>query len=101
MARKFAKKFYDSKEWKACREAFRALKLGICERCGSAEGTEVHHKRELNEININDVNVTMGFDNLELLCRRCHALHHNRGREATREDVCFDENGNVVCRVMG
>ena len=101
MARKFAKKFYDSKEWKACREAFRAFKMGICERCGSAEGTEVHHKRELNEININDVNVTMGFDNLELLCRRCHALHHNRGRKVTREDVCFDENGNVVCRVMG
>jgi RNA polymerase-binding transcription factor DksA len=36
MARDFSKKFYNSKEWAKCREAFKQSKYGICERCGQA-----------------------------------------------------------------
>ena len=96
MARKFAKSFYNSKEWKQCRDAFKASKFGICERCGNANGTEVHHKIELNEMNINDPNITLNFKNLELLCQTCHAIHHNSKYGSTRYDVKFDENGDVV-----
>ena len=29
----WAKQFYNSKEWQACREAYIASKQGLCERC--------------------------------------------------------------------
>lgn len=98
MARKFAKSFYNSKAWKECQKAFKAYKLGICERCGSASGTEVHHKIKLTEDNINDPQVTLNFDNLELLCQTCHAQHHNRKHGFVRDDVCFDEFGDLIAK---
>ena len=96
MARKFAKPFYNSKAWKNCQKAYKAYRLGICERCGSPEGTEVHHKIMLNEHNINDASITLNFDNLELLCQTCHAKHHNRKHGFCRDDVCFNEFGDLV-----
>jgi hypothetical protein len=88
--------FYNSKAWKDCQKAYKAFRLGICERCGSADGTEVHHKIKLNENNINDVNISLNFNNLELLCKTCHAQHHNRKHGFTRDDVCFNEFGDLV-----
>ena len=99
MARLFAKSFYNSKAWKDCQKAYKEYRLGICERCGSADGTEVHHKKELNENNINDPNITLNFKNLELLCKTCHAKHHNSKYGNTRDDVMFDEFGDVVPKV--
>lgn len=32
MAREFAKKFYNSKAWKKCREAYKKKVNGLCER---------------------------------------------------------------------
>lgn len=98
MARKFAKSFYNSKVWKDCRNAYKAFRLGICERCGSASGTEVHHKIELSEDNIGNPQITLNFDNLELLCRTCHSQHHNRKYPSCRSDVCFDEFGYLIRR---
>jgi len=98
MARKFAKSFYNSKAWKDCQSAYKTFKFGICERCGRAEGTEVHHKIMLNESNINDPNIALNFNNLELLCKTCHAQHHNRKYGFTRDDVMFDEFGDLVKR---
>lgn len=40
----------------------------ICNRCGSNENIEIHHK-DLNPKNNN-------LDNLEILCRHCHRLEH-------------------------
>lgn len=99
MARKFAKSFYNSKAWKDCQSTYKALKFGICERCGCANGTEVHHKIELNEQNINDPLITLNFENLELLCKTCHGQHHNTRNGFVRDDICFDENGDVVRKV--
>lgn len=96
MARKFAKSFYNSKAWKECQKVFKAYKLGVCERCGSANGTEVHHKIKLTKDNINDPQITLNFDNLELLCQTCHAQHHNRKHGFCRNDVCFDEYGDLI-----
>lgn len=98
MAQKFAKSFYNSKAWKDCQRAYKTFRMGICERCGRAEGTEVHHKIMLNESNINDPNVSLNFNNLELLCKTCHAQHHNSKYTFTRNDVMFDEFGDLVKR---
>lgn len=97
MARDFAKKFYNSKAWKKCREAYKNnTKDKLCERCGMP-GEEVHHKIYLTPQNINDPYITLSFENLELLCSSCHSIEHNRKyKEVVRNGLKFDNFGNLV-----
>ena len=39
-------------------------------------GYMVHHKEYINTANIWDTNITLSFDNLELLCIDCHNKEH-------------------------
>ena len=75
----------------------------MCERCRKrglivTDGLEVHHKVRLAPQNIHDARITLSFQNLELLCKRCHQEEHNndQGRNARRWDV--DETGKIVAR---
>ena len=95
MAQPWAEWFYLSKTWTDCRLAFLRSKFFICERCG-APATIVHHKEYLTPNNINDPNVTLNWSNLESLCQDCHNREHQSKHSATREDVMFDENGDLV-----
>lgn len=101
MAREFAEDFYRSKAWRSTREAYFESVHGLCERCLARgvvrAGEIVHHREHLSPQNISDPSVTLSFDNLELLCRDCHASEHPEiygGRFEQR--VAFDENGNLV-----
>jgi len=38
----------------------------------------VHHLIELDPVNINNPEIALSFDNLELLCRECHAEVHDQ-----------------------
>ena len=100
MARDFAKKFYNSKEWKKCREAYKQSRFGICERCLKegkyVAGEEVHHKIYLTPENINDPDITLSFGNLELLCASCHSKEHMSKYSPLREGLRFDNLGNLV-----
>ena len=95
MAKDWARDFYNSKAWEDCRLAFMRSKFFICERCDGA-ATIVHHKIYLTPKNINDPEVTLAWDNLEVLCQDCHNKEHMSKYSATREDVMFDEHGNLV-----
>lgn len=95
VAREFSKKFYNSKQWKLCRESFKMSKFGICERC-NMPGEEVHHKIHLTPSNINDPMITLSWDNLELLCMSCHSIHHMSKHSVVREDVMFNSNGELA-----
>lgn len=95
MAREFSRKFYASTAWKKCRESFKQFKFGLCERCGMP-GEEVHHKTYLSPDNINNPDITLGWDNLELLCMSCHSKEHMSKYGVLREDVTFDENGDLI-----
>lgn len=104
MAREFARKFYHSKAWKSTRDAYFRSRNGLCERCWArgfaTRGEIVHHRVHLTPENISDPSVSLSFDNLELLCRQCHADEHpevydDGRRHETR--VRFDANGDV-CR---
>ncbi len=49
---------------------------GCCERCGRRSGRlDIHHKTPVSEGGDNS------FENLELLCRPCHTLEHERDFE--------------------
>lgn len=103
MAQPFARAFYRSKAWKHTRYAYFKFAHGLCERCMErgtlSKGEIVHHKEHLTPENINDPDISLGFDNLELLCRACHAEVHPEiyGRdEIASSRVAFDENGDLI-----
>jgi 5-methylcytosine-specific restriction protein A len=101
MAREFAKKFYKSKAWQQTRTSYIARVHGLCERCQAKgkikPGYIVHHKTYITPQNINDPNITLNHSNLEYVCLDCHNDEHF-DTEVTRDDVMFDENGDVVKR---
>ena len=98
MVRLFAKSFYNSKAWKNARKAYIELKFGICERCGTANAKQVHHKVWLNETNINNPEISLDFKNFELLCDLCHQKEHNEKYSPINLDLKFDDNGNLIKR---
>ena len=102
MARDFSRSFYHSREWKRAREAYFRRARGLCERCMArgrlTPGEIVHHKVHLTPENVGDPSVSLAFDNLELLCRDCHAAEHPEiyGNPRQEPRVGFDENGDLV-----
>ena len=103
--------FYNSTYWKKNSKAFALSKNCICERCGRPVYVSgitsylpkdkrlryvVHHKEYLNNDNISDDDIALGWDNLELLCINCHDIEHNE--QPTRDGLMFDENGNLIQR---
>lgn len=98
MARNFAQKFYKSKAWKETRDAYAASVGWLCERCLAAglytPGEIVHHKIHLNIQNINNAEVSLSWDNLELLCRECHANMHKT--QLSRRYIVSDDGCVIV-----
>ena len=85
MAKEYAADFYNSRAWKNCRKSYAKSVGNLCERCllkGLIEPADiVHHKVHINPDNINDPSVTLDWNNLECVCRKCHAeLHGNQKR---------------------
>ena len=85
MAKEFARRFYSSKTWQDCRDAYAKKAHHLCENCLRKgiykPGVIVHHIEELTPFNIEKPEVALNFDNLELLCRDCHAeIHDAKGR---------------------
>lgn len=82
MSKEFARKFYSSKAWQDCRNEYARRKHYLCENCLRRgiyrPGVIVHHMIELDPVNINNPEIALNFDNLELLCRDCHAEVHDQ-----------------------
>ena len=95
MAREFAKAFYNSSAWKKCSKAYRKSKYNICERCGKP-GDIVHHKIYLSPRNINNPEISLNWNNLELVCIDCHNDEHIKKEKSIAEGLFFDENGNLT-----
>lgn len=99
----FAKSFYTSTAWANCREAYAKSKGGLCERCLKfgqySPGEIVHHKIHLTPANIGDARITLDWNNLELLCRDCHAEEHEaeyKQRKNTAKRYKIDDFGRVM-----
>lgn len=88
------KKFYDSAMWKRTKRAVYIRAKGCCEICGNP-GTEVHHKIELDDQNVDDPKIALGMDNLILLCTQCHNKQRHR-RNGAGNRCTFDADGNVT-----
>ncbi|MDL2318353.1 HNH endonuclease [Eubacteriales bacterium OttesenSCG-928-A19] len=66
----------------------------VCERCGGLARV-VHHVEYITPQNINDVNITLSWDNLESLCLDCHNVEHMT-TSAIAEGLRFDSEGGIV-----
>ena len=102
MAREFAKSFYKSKKWQACRNAYIQQRIlidgGMCERCKQMTGYIVHHKIKLTPNNINNPDVILNHNNLEWLCHACHDEEHYLDMHGTerKQYAVFDVNGCII-----
>lgn len=52
----------------------------------------MHHKIYLTPENINDPSVTLSWENLELVCRECHAEEHT----GIQKRYKIDDTGRVT-----
>lgn len=105
MAKEFAKKFYDSKAWEDCRESYIAYRISIdggkCEYCKEDDdmGYIVDHIEELTPENINNPEISLNHENLQYISLKCHNKKtFGTDNEVVREDVMFNEYGDLVRR---
>ena len=103
--------FYNTKGWKRNRVAYAISRHCICERCGRpvyVSGINealpknkrlryiVHHKIHLNPNNVNNPSITLDWNNLQLVCRDCHAAIHELNQRKRRYKI--DDCGRVTVR---
>ena len=98
MSKPWARKLYGSSAWRDCRQGYAAYRGHLCERCLRrgilSHGEIVHHKIELTPDNIDNPNITLNWDNLELLCRFCHAEVHDQRKKCRRYSIGPD--GEII-----
>lgn len=98
MAQDFTQGFYGRASWRKLASYYKN-KVKYCERCMRngevVAGEIVHHKIHLTPQNFDDPNITLNENNLELLCRNCHALEHSKNGTGR---YFFDDEGNLIIR---
>ena len=94
--KEYAERFYKSKSWQKTRAAYVKMRGGLCERCLKegriSAGVIVHHKIYLTPENIRHPEITLNFENLELLCRE----HHQQEHDGRQRRYKVDELGRVI-----
>lgn len=102
MASGIRQQFYQSKRWENTAKTYKKSRGGLCERClanGIVEpGAIVHHKIYLTDQNLNNLDISLSFDNLELLCRQCHADEHATAERKRKKSKRWDftESGELM-----
>lgn len=66
-------KFYDSSAWVKLSKYKRGINP-MCERCNARPSKEVHHIKRLDDF----PELALELDNLEALCKSCHAKESQR-----------------------
>lgn len=97
MAKEWARKFYQSKNWISARNYIMHKYHYMCQCCKEKPADIVHHIIWLNPNNINDPIITLSEDNLIPVCRECHAIIHE-GVNATVGNLAFDSSGQLIER---
>lgn len=100
MAKEYARSFYSSKRWQQCRNEYARSVGFLCENCMRRgiyqPGDIVHHRIEMDPITINNPELALSWDNLELLCRNCHAEAHDE-RKKNRAYI-IDADGKIILK---
>ena len=88
-------KIYSTTRWKKLRKQIYDRDGGICYFCHKLvlKRPTIHHKQEINEMNVQDEDVFFNPENLVLCHHECHNAHHKRfGYKDTivRDDLSID-----------
>ena len=98
--KEFAKSFYNSKKWKACRNSYIQYRImidgGLCEECHERPGFIVHHKQLLTPENINDPDTSLNHDMLEYVCKECHDRFDDHFVRCAKPKCMFLPNGQPL-----
>ena len=99
MARDFAGNFYKTQQWKKVRDLYFKKTGGLCEICWQngvvKPGEIVHHKIHLDENNINNPDIALNMNNLQLVCRDCHAMVHKNGGDRRYR---IEKDGSIILK---
>lgn len=89
-------KFYHSKEWKALRNEVRNEMGMRCELCHKLiRGRSIcDHIEEITPRNYQDVGITLGRKNIQLLCIECH--NNKTFSEVMKFEPDNDRNVNLM-----
>ena len=95
------KDFYNSTAWKNTRRNYLQSVGGLCERClerGIIRPADiVHHKIPITKDTYSDLNLSLSWNNLQALCRECHAEVHEDIYAARRKKrYKIDKFGRVI-----
>ena len=95
----YAEQFYKSSAWRKTAQTYLQSRGYLCERC-LARGIHkpaalVHHKTHISPDNINVPEISLSWDNLEAVCRECHAELHHQGFQRPYK---IDSAGRVLER---
>lgn len=75
-------KFYVSKPWRNLSYSLKIKAGGKCNRCNEfimdSKYLIAHHKIELTEDNIDNVDISLNPNNIEIICHDCHNNEHRR-----------------------
>jgi len=86
-------RFYNSLSWQKARD-YKMTSAGyLCEVCGGVGGI-VHHKIPLTEANMQNPKISIGNENLQLVCRSCHKRIHDE-LDGKGRRIRFDKDGNI------
>lgn len=79
--REIRKKAYSSTEWRKIRNTY-IKQHPLCEECLSkgriTPAQDVHHIKSPFKTGEINWNLLLDYDNLQALCKQCHAEHHNK-----------------------
>ena len=88
MARAIDRRFYETPEWRRCKEAYLKKANHLCEVCLEkgiyTPAKIVHHKIHLTEETYGDPAIMFGFDNLMACCLACHNDIHGKTKSQRR-----------------
>lgn len=101
MAKEWARIFYNSKQWKQCRESYIKERIridgGLCEQCHQNPGYMLHHKVILTKENISNPDVTLNWELLNWECKSCHDREEGHFINKKTGTLCkFDKDGQPV-----
>lgn len=89
--------FYNTKRWQKLRLFILDRDGGMCVHC-HAKGDTAHHIHFVDDTNYNDPLIIWDPNNIETVCRDCHAaIHSKTGSSATADGYRFDDEGNLIC----